>query len=217
VLVAVAARLYRDGLAAALRRTPGIEVVGTAAAWSQALIEARASCPDMVLVDLPLAEAPAAVRGMRELGAPVHVVVIVPSRVEAVIAWQAVGVCTFIDAEATFDDLLAAIRRPLRQACDCVPRTGSHGGEGKMSGGRHDLPGTETELTSRELQVLGLLEQGLSNKGIAAQLQIELPTVKNHVHHVLLKLDAGGRSEAVAKARRHGLLGVPAGSLGWTA
>jgi DNA-binding NarL/FixJ family response regulator len=61
-------------------------------------------------------------------------------------------------------------------------------------------------LTERERDVIRLLDEGLSNKQIAAQLHIELATVKHHVHHILEKLEAKRRSQAVANARRAGLL-----------
>jgi DNA-binding NarL/FixJ family response regulator len=61
-------------------------------------------------------------------------------------------------------------------------------------------------LTARELEVFRLLQEGLSNKQIASRLHIELPTVKHHVHHILEKLNVARRSEAVALARRTGML-----------
>jgi two-component system, NarL family, nitrate/nitrite response regulator NarL len=51
-----------------------------------------------------------------------------------------------------------------------------------------------------------LLDEGLSNKEIAQRLWIELPTVKNHVHSILAKLEVSRRSLAVARARRDGIL-----------
>jgi DNA-binding NarL/FixJ family response regulator len=59
-------------------------------------------------------------------------------------------------------------------------------------------------LTAREQEVLHLLGEGLSNKEIGRRLCIELPTVKNHVHHVLEKLHVRRRAEAVAVVRRAG-------------
>jgi len=56
-------------------------------------------------------------------------------------------------------------------------------------------------LTSRERQIAELLEEGLSNKEIAARLAIELPTVKNHVHSILTKLKASRRGQAAAMLR----------------
>jgi DNA-binding NarL/FixJ family response regulator len=62
-------------------------------------------------------------------------------------------------------------------------------------------PAGET-LTARERQVLDLVAQGLTNKRIAAELQIEPATVKNHVHNILHKLGVASRAGAVAEARR---------------
>jgi DNA-binding NarL/FixJ family response regulator len=68
------------------------------------------------------------------------------------------------------------------------------------------LDGPASSLTSRELQVVRLIDQGLSNKQIALQLEIELSTVKHHVHHILEKLEVERRGEAVARLRQQGLL-----------
>jgi DNA-binding NarL/FixJ family response regulator len=61
-------------------------------------------------------------------------------------------------------------------------------------------------LTDRELEVLRLLEEGLSNREIASHLHLSLHTVKNHVHHILEKVGAASRMEAVHFARRQGWL-----------
>jgi DNA-binding NarL/FixJ family response regulator len=66
--------------------------------------------------------------------------------------------------------------------------------------------GQASNLTMRELQVVRLIDQGLSNKQIALQLEIELSTVKHHVHHILEKLEVARRSEAVARLRQNGVL-----------
>jgi DNA-binding NarL/FixJ family response regulator len=63
-------------------------------------------------------------------------------------------------------------------------------------------PGPVDELTARELEILELVDAGLSNKEIAAHLAIEVATVKNHVHHILEKLGVHRRAEAVAVMRR---------------
>jgi DNA-binding CsgD family transcriptional regulator len=62
-------------------------------------------------------------------------------------------------------------------------------------------------LTRRELEVLGLLAEGRSNREIALQLFISAKTVSVHVSNILAKLGASGRTEAVAVARRSGMLG----------
>jgi LuxR family maltose regulon positive regulatory protein len=68
------------------------------------------------------------------------------------------------------------------------------------------VPGIVERLTSRELEVLGLLAAGSPNQAIARELVVSLDTVKKHVGHVLGKLGAANRTEAVARARQLGLI-----------
>ena len=67
-------------------------------------------------------------------------------------------------------------------------------------------PATTSELTSRELEVLKLLADGLDNKAIALQLQISKHTVKFHINSILSKLDVSSRTEAVTFGLRQGLI-----------
>ena len=69
------------------------------------------------------------------------------------------------------------------------------------------LPGLVDPLTARELQVLGLLAAGKSNPRIAEELVVTLDTVKKHVSHLLSKLGATNRTEAVTRGRQVGLIG----------
>ncbi len=68
------------------------------------------------------------------------------------------------------------------------------------------VPGMVEHLTARELEVLGLLAAGRSNQAIASELVVTLDTVKKHVTHVLEKLGAANRTEAVTRARQLGLI-----------
>ncbi len=68
------------------------------------------------------------------------------------------------------------------------------------------VPGLVEPLTARELEVLRLLAAGTTNQGIAQQLVVSLDTAKKHVSHVLGKLGAANRTEAVARARQLGLM-----------
>jgi len=67
-------------------------------------------------------------------------------------------------------------------------------------------PGLVEQLTSRELEVLAMLAAGRSNQAIASQLVVTLDTVKKHVSHILGKLGAANRTEAVTRARELGLI-----------
>jgi LuxR family maltose regulon positive regulatory protein len=68
------------------------------------------------------------------------------------------------------------------------------------------VPGLVDQLTARELEVLALLAAGAPNPRIAAELVVSLDTVKKHVSHVLGKLGAANRTEAVTRARQLGLI-----------
>ncbi len=99
----------------------------------------------------------------------------------------------------------AAHRVPL----DCLARLqrafdAGHPGpdHGRAAPGR----GIVEPLTSRELEVLEMLAAGRSNQAIARQLVITLDTVKKHVTHILGKLGAANRTEAVSRARQLGLI-----------
>jgi LuxR family maltose regulon positive regulatory protein len=67
-------------------------------------------------------------------------------------------------------------------------------------------PGMVEPLSERELEVLGLVAQGLSNRQIGERLYITVGTVKTHVHHILGKLGVERRAEAAARARELGLV-----------
>src|SRR3712207_3999103 len=75
--------------------------------------------------------------------------------------------------------------------------------------GRNDEGARDEQLTPRELEVLGLISQGLQNSEIASQLFVTERTVKFHVSSILAKLGADNRTEAVAIAARRGLIRMP--------
>ena len=89
-----------------------------------------------------------------------------------------------------------ALRREMAKArldALLVPRSDEHQGE-------YVAPSAE-RLTRREAEIVGLIDEGLSNKQIAGRLSIELATVKNHVHSILEKLQVERRAEAAARVR----------------
>ncbi len=92
----------------------------------------------------------------------------------------------------------------LRRAFAAAPDPGGTGAGGTGPGA--PLPGIIEPLTARELEVLAMLAAGRPNQAIAADLVVTLDTVKKHVSHVLGKLGAGNRTEAVARARELGLI-----------
>jgi LuxR family maltose regulon positive regulatory protein len=95
---------------------------------------------------------------------------------------------------------LSCLARLLR-AFDATNAT-PHPGRGSAAA----VPGMIEPLTARELEVLQLLAAGTTNQRIAGQLVVTLDTIKKHITHILAKLGAGNRTEAVARARQLGLI-----------
>jgi len=83
--------------------------------------------------------------------------------------------------------------------------------EGEMRKGERDpreAAALTDPLTPRELEVLGLMKLGRTNREIAADLVISLGTAKNHVEHIITKLGVSDRTQAVVKALELGILGL---------
>jgi LuxR family maltose regulon positive regulatory protein len=95
---------------------------------------------------------------------------------------------------------------PVDYVARLLKAIGQHGLPRAETGGAALTPGLAERLTDRELEVLGLLAAGRSNRDIAADLVVTLDTVKKHVSHILGKLGAVNRTEAVARARGLGLI-----------
>ena len=196
-------RLYRDGLARLLRRDQRLDLVGSAADVPAAL-EALAGPdgpPEAVLLDLP---PPAGLEGLRRLEAAMPTARIIILNVsdadeQAVIAWAEAGVGGLLSRDVDVDDVAQAVETTASGGTVCSPRLAALLLR-RLARSAEDRPVT-SPLTSRERQIAVLLEQGMSNKEIAASLQIELPTVKNHVHSILTKLKASRRGQAAAMLR----------------
>ena len=104
-------------------------------------------------------------------------------------------------------DIPAGYLARIRRALD--PKPAESQAAATAVPGRPGLPGLRglpDPLTSREREVLGLLARGRANKDIAAELVVTLDTVKRHVSHILAKLGAANRTEAVARARELNLI-----------
>jgi LuxR family maltose regulon positive regulatory protein len=98
---------------------------------------------------------------------------------------------------------LACLARLQRAFADGQPASGPAGGRAAAD---PRAPRLIEQLTSRELEVLAMLAAGRSNQGIASHLVISLDTVKKHVSHLMGKLGAANRTEAVARGRELGLI-----------
>jgi DNA-binding NarL/FixJ family response regulator len=205
IVLAVAVRLYREGLVTALRSDPRLRIdagIGT-------LVEARsavlATDPDLLIVDVSLEGVCDAIREFRRQGSRCRILALaVREDITAILDYAQAGADGFVASNGSMAELIEAIERTTSGELLCSPRIAAqllqHAAH--RSAGVHE-PGTSL-LTGREQQVLALLRRGMSNKEIGGALHIAEATAKNHVHHVLAKLQVNTRSKAAAS------LGFPA-------
>ena len=203
--IVAAIPLYRDGLARSLSVDHGFDVVGTAedARGAAELLERAA--PDVLLIDI---SAPGSLDLSRAISrAPRHppiVALALPETEEHVIACAEAGVSAYVPPEASLEELASLVRRASCGEALCSPHIAGVLIRRVASLAAERPDGLASPLTAREQEIVALIDEGLSNKEIAARLFIEVATVKNHVHNVLEKLDVRSRGQAARRMRALG-------------
>ena len=200
VLIAVAVRLYRDGLAGALREHKHLRIAGTAATSLDAHAAVRALQPDVVVVDVSLDDVVGLMRALRAEEPQSHILAFaVQEDISTILEYAEAGADGFVTANASIVELIEAIKRTAAGELLCSPRIAAellrHAAQRTRQQAGCDVARL---LTVREQQVFSLLKQGRTNKQIATALHTAEATVKNHVHHILEKLHVTTRSQAAA-------------------
>jgi len=209
VLVVDDQELVRAGLRTVLDHQDGIEVVGEAADGREAIAQAKRVHPDVVLMDLRMpvldgVEATRALAGTSQ-GSPRVLVLTTFDLDEYVLAAIRAGASGFLLNDATPARLVTAIRAVAEGDSLFAPSVTRRLVE-RFSATPAD-PGREySELTRREVDVLVLVAEGLSNAEICDRLVLSLPTVKTHVSRILTKLALRDRVHAVVFAYEHGIV-----------
>jgi DNA-binding NarL/FixJ family response regulator len=199
--------LYCEGLACLLAREEDVEVVGVGLSRHEIVARVTELDPDVVLLDPTL---PEGMETIRELALSLEMRVIAlgcPENDIETIACAEAGVSGFLTPDASISDLIATIHGASEGELLCSPKLAGvllRRVTALAASRSGDAP--PSPLTMRELQVVRLIDAGLSNKQIATTLEIELSTVKHHVHHILEKLEVERRGEAVARLRQQGVL-----------
>lgn len=199
--------LYREALARTLGRDDRFEVVAVAGDAEEALALLEHVEADVFLVDTRMTGAVDAVRALSATAPHVKLVALaVPEVEDEVIAFAEAGAAAYVTLDGSLDDLASVVQSVERDEVPCSPGMAAVLFRRVAALARERQPDPlEEKLTMRELDVLRLIEEGLANKEIAIALSIELPTVKNHVHRILEKLNVHRRTQAAAWARRYGL------------
>jgi DNA-binding NarL/FixJ family response regulator len=203
VLIVAHIRLYREGLTAMLQGERRIDVVGTATGADEAVAALQACRPDVVLLDTAIPDNVWIVRALVAAVPGTKVVALAVPEVEReVLACAEAGVAGYVTREGSVEDLVAAVESVARGEMVISPRMAATLLQRVATLALEQSPAAiEARLTTREVEILDLIDQGLSNKEIARRLTIELSTVKNHVHNILEKLNVTRRGEAAARAR----------------
>jgi DNA-binding NarL/FixJ family response regulator len=215
VVVADDQALVRAGFRGIVAATPGFSVVGEAGTGAEAVEQARLTRPDVVLMDvrMPGMDGIEATRQITGSAATADVRVLILTTFdldEYVFAALRAGASGFLLKSTLPADLLNAIRviaagdallapsvtRRLVEEFARQPRAAA------ARPGRPDL----SAVTARELEVLALIAQGMSNAEIAGQLCISPATTKTHVGHLLTKLAARDRVHLVILAYQAGIV-----------
>lgn len=218
-------RLCREALAQILEAHPVLALAGSRRPDAEALAAITRSRAQVVLVDWPTVRGTEIVPHLARLPAEVNVIAYgVLEDEDEVLACAAAGIAGYIPRQASPETLVRMVEAVVRGELLCSPRMAAlifrRVGTleaGPRNGAAPALPPLSGHvLTPREQEVAALLEAGLSNKEIARSLGIRVPTVKNHVHSILERLQVRRRGEAAAVSReRHPhLSALPAGPNG---
>ena len=204
--------IVREGLRALIETEPQMELLAEAADGVEAVQKARELRPDVILLDLmmPRMNGIAAINEIKQENPKARILVLT-SFAEDELVFPAIkaGALGYLLKDSAPQELLKAIRNVYRGEASLHPTVAR-----KLIGELHhppSLPPTPEPLTEREVQVLNLVAQGLSNQEIAQVLNVSERTVRTHVSNILSKLHLANRTQAALFALREGLARLDTG------
>jgi DNA-binding NarL/FixJ family response regulator len=201
--------LFREGLRTLLSVQPGMEVVGEAGNGEEALRQAAALQPDVILMDLqmPVMDGAAATRRLKAQQPSARVIVLTTfDDDENVFEGLRAGAVGYLLKDTPSAKLVEAIRLAARGESFLEPSVAAKVVSEFARLSPRPAEALSEPLSEREIEVLRLVARGASNKEIAAELIIAEGTVKNHLTNILAKLGVSDRTEAAMKAKELGLI-----------
>jgi NarL family two-component system response regulator LiaR len=198
--------MVREGIRSFLQVNPDLEAVGEAADGVEAVEQALALKPDVILMDImmPRLDGIGAIQQLRQEGCPARILVITSfSEDHQVFPAIKAGALGYILKDSTPQELIQAICDVYRGE-PCLDPTVARKLIDELSR-EPDLPPTEEPLTERELEVLQFIAQGYSNREIGEQLCLSERTVGKYAGNILDKLHLANRTQAALYALRKGI------------
>jgi DNA-binding NarL/FixJ family response regulator len=209
VLLADDQALVRAGFRMILRAEPGVDVVGEAGDGLEAVELARALEPHVVLMDLRMPELDGieATRRILDGAEGPRVLVLTTFDLDEYV-YEALraGASGFLLKDAPEEQLVAGIKVVADGGSLFAPAVTKRLIERFAGAAPVQAPDVLSELTPREVEVLRLVARGLANAEIASELVVSEHTAKTHVAHILQKLEARDRVQAVVLAYESGLV-----------
>ncbi len=200
--------IVRHGMRAFLEALDEFRVVGEAANGKEAVRLAAEHVPDVVLMDLimPEMDGVEATRQIKQVSPHTQVVVLTSYHAdEHIFPALRAGAISYVLKDVPMDELAQAIRRAAHGEATLHPGVAARIVR-ELRGPRGELPNPFTELSDREIEVLRLIAEGLSNLEIAERLFVTENTVKGHVSNILGKLHLADRTQAAIFAWREGVV-----------
>jgi two-component system nitrate/nitrite response regulator NarL len=196
-------RLFRDGLALALGSRTDIELIGAEGSLNAAVERLAGTPPAVVLLDSGMPHTLEMARAIMRLQPTTKIIAIAVSDESAdVIACAEAGMAGYVSRDGSIEEVAETIHAVVRGELHCAPHVVATLFRRLAAlSPEPSTPQDDQRLTPRELEIVALIDEGLSNKTIGGRLRIGTPTVKNHVHHILEKLKVRRRGEAAALIR----------------
>ncbi len=218
VLLADDHTLFRKGIRTILDQMPDVKVEGEAATGQEAIDLANKLVPDVILMDIKMPDLSGIEATRHILQENPHIGVILVTMFddpESVFAGMRAGARGYVLKEAEPEELRRAVDAGHRGEVMLCPIIAEKVLEHFGSDSQPRQPGLPYEqLTQRELEVLQLAADGLSNKEIAEKLVISEKTAKNHIANIFSKLHVNDRTQAILYALRKGLVAMSPGDAG---
>lgn len=201
--------VVREGLRTYLELSDVVEIVGEARNGREAVEQVRRTHPDVILMDLlmPEMDGIAATRAIKEIAPEARIIVLTSfTDNEHVMPALRAGAIGYLLKDVGAEDLVRAIQGAQQGQAQLHPDVAQRLMEQVTT---PKAPGSDrpaSVLTPREIEVLRLIANGMSNKEIARALVLNERTVKGHVSNILSKLGLADRTQAALYAVREGLV-----------